>query len=245
MLSKLAITAIPIARSKEHTLMQSQERYTSDYFDRQRTKSSAKIAWQYDRMLNFADIRPDVITRVLDVGCGAAPGLRYLQQRGIAAVGVDISPDGLLAARQLLPVAQLVRCDLEAPLPFASAQFSLALLSEIVEHIVDLPFLLGELHRVLRPGGTLVLTTPNLWDVRRLVAVLGGPTWTGDTDSTHVNLQTPRTIRRYLERAGFVHVRVRAGWKPVVRLGGRRLARQIVVPYPPLIGNGIMACGRA
>jgi hypothetical protein len=45
--------------------------------------------------------------------------------------------------------------------------------------------------------------------------------------------------------AGFHGVRVRAGWKPLARIGGRRLPRQLEVPYPPLIGNGLMACGQA
>lgn len=219
-------------------------RYTSDYFHQQRTKSAAKIAWQYDRMLRFAGVRPASITYVLDVGCGAGPGLRYLATLGIAAVGIDVSAPGLLVARQQLPAAQLVRCDLEEGVPFANQQFDLVLMSEIVEHVASLPALLGELRRVLRPGGTLVLTTPNLWDVRRAVAALGGPTWTGDLDATHINLQTPRSMRQALQEAGFRQVKVRTGWKPVLRIGGRRLPREVTVPYPPMIGNGIMASGQ-
>lgn len=220
-------------------------RYTSEYFDRQRTKSDAKIAWQYDRMLRFAGVRPGNRTRVLDVGCGAAPGLRYLHERGVAAVGVDVSAPALAAARQLLPNARLVRCDLERGLPFAPGTFDLVLMSEVVEHVADLRLVLAEVRRALRPGGALVLTTPNLWDVRRAVAALGGPTWTGDRDPTHINLQTPRTLRRTLEVAGFDRIAIRTGWKPLARIGGRRLPRQLTVSYPPLIGNGIMASGRA
>ena len=217
------------------------DHYTSEYFQRQRTKSDAKLTWQYDRMLGLAAVRPDSKTRVLDIGCGAAPGLRYFHGRGIAAVGIDISADGLRAARQLLPEARLVRCDLEMPLPIADGQFDLALLSEIVEHVGQLPPLFAEVRRVLRPGGALVLTTPNLWDVRRLVARLGGPTWTGDLDATHINLQTPSSLRRHLAAAGFARVRLRTGWKPLARLGGRKVPLRIAVPYPPYVGNGIMA----
>jgi SAM-dependent methyltransferase len=220
-------------------------RYTSEYFDRQLAKSDAKIAWQYDRMLRFVGVRPGSRTRVLDVGCGAAPGLRYLGERGVSAVGVDISAAALAAARQILPNARLVRCDLDCGLPFVPGDFDLVLMSEVVEHVADLPLVLREVRRVLRPGGALVLTTPNLWDVRRVVAALGGPTWTGDLDSTHINLQTPRTLRRNLEMAGFDRIAIRTGWKPAARFGGRRLPREVAVPYPPLIGNGIMASGRA
>ena len=220
-------------------------RYTSEYFDRQRAKSDAKIAWQYDRMLRFVGVRPGNRTRVLDLGCGAAPGLRYLRERGVAAVGVDVSAAALAAARALLPDTALVRCDLDAGLPFVPGEFDLVLMSEVVEHVADLPLVLREVRRILRPGAALVLTTPNLWDLRRAVAALGGPTWTGDLDDTHINLQTPRTLRRHLEAAGFSDVRLRTGWKPVARVGGRRLPLRVEVPYPPLVGNGIMACGRA
>ncbi len=215
------------------------------YFARQATKSDAKLRWQYDRMIDFAGVRLYSSSRVLDIGCGAAPGLRYLQSRGGFAVGCDVSTAALAAARSALPSARLVCCDLERVLPFADDQFDLLILSEVVEHVGALPTLLAEMRRVLRPAGSFVLTTPNLWDARRLVGALGGPTWTGDHDPTHINLQTPRTLRQHLEGAGFTQVRLRTGWKPIARVGGRRLPVRLEVPYPPLIGNGIMACGRA
>lgn len=222
-----------------------QEQFREDYFHRQIAKSDAKIAWQYTRMLQFAGITLTATTAVLDVGCGAAPGLRYLQSCGVRAVGADISVAALAAARRLAPASQLVRCDLERALPFQSGVFDLLLLSEIVEHVVALPVLLAECHRVLRRGGQLVLTTPNLWDARRLVGVLGGPTWTGHLDPTHVNLQSPRSLRRALQQAGFRAVRLQTGWKPLWRFGGRRVPGRFTIPYPPLVGNGLLASGRA
>lgn len=225
--------------------MRGHEHYGRAYFERQIAKSDTKIAWQYDRMLRCGGVASGEAARVLDVGCGAAPGLRYLHTRGIEAVGVDVSAVALAAARHLLPEAQLARCDIDEGLPFAADRFDLVLMSEIVEHVAALLGVLQEVRRVLRPGGALVLTTPNLWDVRRVVAALGGPSWTGDRDPTHINLQSPRTLRRRLEAAGFDRIQIRTGWKPAARLGGRRLGARVEIPYPPLIGNGIMASGRA
>jgi SAM-dependent methyltransferase len=219
--------------------------FEAAYFERQVAKSDAKIAWQYGRMLRFAGVRLPLGAPVLDLGCGAAPGLRYLQARGLVAVGADVSGAALAAARAVLPGARLVRCDVEGALPFGAGRFALVVMSEVVEHVAALGPLLRECRRVLRPGGALVLTTPNLWDLRRAVGALGGPTWSGHRDPTHVNLQTPRTLRRHLQAAGFAGVRVRAGWKPLARAGGRRLPVRVEVPYPPLVGNGLLACGRA
>lgn len=221
------------------------DHFAEGYFQRQIAKSDAKIAWQYDRMLRFAGVEIRGAIRVLDVGCGAAPGLRYLEGRGVAVVGVDVSAAALATARRLLPAACLVRCDLERGLPFRDGQFDLLLMSEIVEHVAAPPLLLAECRRVLRPGGAIVLTTPNLWDVRRLVGALGGPTWTGHLDPTHISLQNPRTMRDHLRGAGFRAVRVRSGWKPLARVGGRRLPVRLDLPYPPLVGNGLLASGRA
>ena len=75
------------------------------YFARQATKSDAKLRWQYDRMIGFAGVRLYSSSRVLDIGCGAAPGLRYLQSRGSFAVGCDVSTAALVAARAALPSA--------------------------------------------------------------------------------------------------------------------------------------------
>ena len=53
------------------------------------------------------------------------------------------------------------------------------------------------------------------------------------------------TVVDDLTAAGFTQVRIRTGWKPLARVGGHRLPRRIELPYPPLVGNGIMAAGRA
>src|SRR3954452_11025699 len=115
------------------------------YFERQLAKSDAKLRWQYDRMFGFAGVRLPIGARALDVGCGAAPGLRYLRRRGIVAYGCDVSAAALAAARQAMPDAQLVRCDLDRGLPFASGQFDLVLMSEIVEHVADPALVLAEI----------------------------------------------------------------------------------------------------
>lgn len=196
-------------------------------------------------MLRFAELRVVRGLRVLDIGCGAAPGLRYFATHGARAVGVDVSRAALVAARRALPGARVALIERADRLPFPPASFDLVVLSEIVEHVpASLPFLV-ECRRVLRPGGVAMLTTPNLWDLRRVAGRLGGAEWSGWRDPTHVNLQSPRTLRRDLLVAGFARVRLKSGWKPLLRLGGRRLPATLSVPYPPLIGNGILAAAWA
>lgn len=221
------------------------DNFQAGYFARQLSKSDAKIAWQYERMLGFAGIPAVQGLRVLDVGCGAAPGLRYFTARDAFAVGVDVSRAALRAARQSLPEARVVLIDRADELPFPRGHFDIVVLSEIIEHVPKTAPFLRECHRVLRPGGTVLLTTPNLWDARRLVGRLGGPRWSGYRDPTHVNLQSPRVLRRELAAAGFRHTRLKCGWKPLGRMGGRRVPFEVTVNYPPLVGNGILAAAWA
>lgn len=217
------------------------EPYAPAYFHAQVAKSDAKITWEYDRLLGFAGIQPRPGLRVADLGCGAGPGLRYFAARGVAAIGLDIAPAGLRAARALLPGSRLVCADLGAGLPLRSASLDLVILREVIEHVVDVASLLAECRRVLRPGGWLVLTTPNRWDARRPVYRLAGRIWSGDADPTHVHLFAPLELRWALAAAGFARPRVASGFKPLLRLGGRRLPLRLSVPYPPLVGNGLLA----
>lgn len=211
------------------------------YFADQLRQSDRKIGAHYNRLLRLGGLPRDLPAgEILDLGCGAGPGLRYLAQRGRPAVGLDGSMYGLLEARRLTPVRGLIRGDLAQGLPFQSGRFVLVLASELIEHLRDGPGFLRECRRILQPGGVLLLTTPNLWDVRRLFSPLLGRPWSGHTDPTHINLYTPARLRRELKGAGFA-ARVVTGLKPMAWLPPYR--KGAFVPYPPFVGNGIVARG--
>lgn len=95
---------------------------------------------------------------VIEVGCGSGFGLAYL--RGVAArvAGGDIDAANTLAAkRQGLPV---VRMDAHH-LPFADASADVVLLFESIYYLRDAETVIRRIHRVLRPGGQLLICLPN------------------------------------------------------------------------------------
>ncbi len=181
---------------------------------------------------------------MLDAGCGAGPALRYLSGQGYHAYGCDFIFYPLIESRKLVPTAPVVCCDLKQPLPYRDASFDAVLLSEVVEHLHEAEDLLRECARILRPGGYVLITTPNLWDVRRPLAWLTRRTWSGYVDPTHINLFTPPRLRRTMQAAGFGGIRLRTGLKPIFLFAPRRLPLKLSLPYPPLIGNGLVAVGR-
>lgn len=222
--------------------------YQPEYFAAQIRKSDAKIAWQYGRIFALAGVPHVQGLRVVDVGCGAGPGLRYLAARGAVALGLDHSCYALQTALHLVPQrgadADVVLSDNATGLPCADSSADLVLLSELVEHLPAAGPLLRDCCRVLKPGGRIVVTTPNLWDMRRLTAPLIGGTWSGYTDPTHVNLYTPLRLARELRAAGFRRVRWHTGVKPAFWLSSRRLRMRLPIAYPPLVGNGLLATGQ-
>lgn len=103
--------------------------------------------------------------RVLDIGCGNARDISRIVECGGQVIGVDISPGMVMAARQELERMGVSGITLQVgdatSLDFPDASFDKVLCSEVIEHIPDAAQALREMRRVLRPGGSLVLSTPN------------------------------------------------------------------------------------
>ncbi len=98
--------------------------------------------------------------RVLEVGSGAGLGLRYLRDHTGGAVGADYTLSLLQQSRAHAPEVLLARSDAQA-LPFAGASFDLVLMLEMIYYVQDAARALAEARRVLKPGGRILITTPN------------------------------------------------------------------------------------
>jgi SAM-dependent methyltransferase len=97
----------------------------------------------------------------LDAGCGDGRYLAALDAELPARIaGVDIAERILETARARIPRADLRQANLES-LPFDDDAFDLVLSSQVIEHVLDASAAVGELARVLRPGGRLVISTDN------------------------------------------------------------------------------------
>ena len=104
----------------------------------------------------LAEFLPRLGGRVLDVGCGRKPYRSLVPASEYIGVDLDSEVTRSLGAADVLYDGRR--------LPFGDADFDGVLCSQVLEHVFDPGEFLGELHRVLRPRGILVLATPFVWD---------------------------------------------------------------------------------
>lgn len=110
-------------------------------------------------------LRPDAV--LLDAGCGrTAPTLRKFLGRAQRLVGVD-----LVEFRDVPAGIETYRGDL-AHLPLAAQSVDLIFSQSVFEHLVDPVSVYAEMARVLKPGGSIIFLTANMWDYGTLVARL-------------------------------------------------------------------------
>lgn len=148
--------------------------------------------------------------KLLDLGCGTGELTRALARRGVRATGCDISREMLQrAAREPSDCADWVQLELGwTRLPFESSMFDAVVAASVLEYVVEPAAVLRECARVLRPGGVVLCTVPDLrhpvrwaeWFARMLTALVPAPTLVGSTSR-------PNRYRVYL-RASQQHHRV-------------------------------------
>ena len=169
-----------------------------------------QIPWIYDAMCAFSEWRglgrwrrwlvSGARGRTLDLGTGTGRNLP-LYPAGVQVVGVEPSSDALVRARRRAPGTPLVRATAEA-LPFGDGVFDTVVCGLVLCSVSDPSRALGELRRVLRPGGQLRalehVRSLRPWRARLEDAIQ--PAWTRLAGGCHPNRDTERAV----EAAGFV-----------------------------------------
>jgi ubiquinone/menaquinone biosynthesis C-methylase UbiE len=157
--------------------------------------------------------------RLLDIGCSNGDWAQHWQTRGWVAAGIDVNQDKIAIAKLAGIDARI--CDLNCNrIPFGDAQFDLIFAGEVIEHLIDTDGFLAEVRRCCKPGGNVLLTTPNLASFENRLRLLLGmyPKWLNYNleGSGHVRGYTPGTLKRQLATNGFRVLRHVGNWVPVI-----------------------------
>ncbi|MQY07044.1 class I SAM-dependent methyltransferase [Actinomadura macrotermitis] len=193
---------------------------------------------------------------VADLGCGDGHTARMIRELATGldprhrVLGMDWAEAPLQSARG--EGLTLVRGSLErAVLPFADQSLDVVVLTEVIEHLLDTDHAVAEIHRVLRPGGHLLLTTPNLaaWFNRALLLAGVQPVFSevgmrrvygrpGHEVAGHLHLFTRRALVGLLDAAGYADTRVSGACYhdvPRVLRGVDRIVRRLLPGWAAIL----------
>jgi len=197
--------------------------------------------------------------RLLEIGCGRGNFLEQAENSGWQVTGVEYSSAACEAARLRLKKGEVLCGELQAAnLP--GDQFDLCVISDVLEHIRSPLDFLREIHRLLKPGGTLFVATPSIdsWSARFL-----RQKWM-EFKAEHVAYFDRQTLQTALFKTGFREIILQPGWKilsfdyiqrhfarfpipfitPLLNLSSRLLPRSWQLRQQRIVASGIMAFSR-
>ncbi len=173
--------------------------------------------------------------RLLDVGSGDGELIARMRSLGWDVRGLEPDPEAARVAREVRGLEVTVGALETADLP--EAGWDAVTANHVLEHVLDPVAMLRQCARALRPGGTVVVTTPNAVGLgqRRF-----GPAWLHWDPPRHIHCFGPRSLRGCAERAGLRVERLltaanlaRSTWK-----AGRQLRREGTLPGLQITGGG-------
>lgn len=146
--------------------------------------------------------------RVLEIGCAAGDLLLHLKNAGLDTTGVEMSPFAAEAARQQ---GLNVHTGVLASAPLKKNDYDAVVMRAVIPHLPSPNTELGLVTSFLKPGGLLFITIENAASLERRVF---GRDWYGYDIPRHLNLFTPPTVKKLLERHGMKVVRFTFGMAP-------------------------------
>jgi 2-polyprenyl-3-methyl-5-hydroxy-6-metoxy-1,4-benzoquinol methylase len=185
------------------------EAYFADLSARYRTRN--RFARQ--RIANVFSLLPELKgRRLFDIGCGMGTFTLEAATRGAHAVGLDLAPAGIAAARRVaqeegVSDASFTLAD-AARLPFRSASADIIIAADFTEHLDDDTFyrVLSDLARVMKPGGTLVVYTPEAGHIFEQLRERGILL---EQEPSHIGIRSAQELARATEKPGFRVERIR------------------------------------
>lgn len=195
---------------------------------------NSEKCWEDDRWLKVSNFVKGTGLKILDVGCGNGWQTQFFLENN-DVYGVDISEANIKQANSRGIKAQVL--DLEKPLPFADEYFDVVVCSEVLEHLFFPAEVIAEIKRVLKTGGKLILSVPNLYCLGNRLAMLYGKKTTlieYPFNEEHIRHYSISGLKKILRSLGF-RLESAAGASFVMNLMDLNIFSFFIIGVPYLI----------
>jgi SAM-dependent methyltransferase len=148
---------------------------------------------------NFMIVVPkERMGRLLDIGCGSGEFLNQMRNFGWEVYGVEINPESAIIGNKK---GLTIFCGELESADFPDDYFDVVVLSQCLEHVYSPSSYLREIHRIIRPEGTLIIGVPN---IECLESKIFEENWHALEVPRHLYFFSVSSLRRYLEKYGFM-----------------------------------------
>lgn len=162
-------------------------------------------------------------SKILDIATGKGYLVKELSSKGFKNIyAADINLKNFAFDKDIYSLKEV---DANKTLPYKSTFFDVVISSETIEHLRNPRDFMGEVYRILKPGGVFILTTPNVETIFSRIfflftGILAGHTKSNYKISGHIAVLPDFLIKRFSKEVGFVKVNktYNCGYIPVVRL---------------------------
>jgi 2-polyprenyl-3-methyl-5-hydroxy-6-metoxy-1,4-benzoquinol methylase len=147
----------------------------------------------------LSDLRPG---KLLDVGCGDGQFLHKMSQQGWKGEGIDFDAEAVKRGREKHGLS-LIAGDFQTA-EFASGNFDAVTMTHVIEHVPDPVACLDKCRQLLKPGGRLVVSTPNFLSLGHQRF---GRNWRGLEPPRHLQIFSPQALEECARRAALKIIR--------------------------------------
>lgn len=209
--------------------------YNYSYLNKKCHQKRIEIVSEYIK--RYAPSAP----RILSIGCGNGEAESHLEGN---VCGLDTH----LVSHAPIDITQGSVEDI----PFPSESFDVVFLGELIEHLYDIHSAMKEIRRVLRKGGILVLTTPNVINfrdrVRSLFGILpkhlGGYLYENRFLFEHIRLFSKKSLLLFLKQQGFDVLEITSSAININIFGDTIIDFYKIARYVPELGNNLICVAR-
>lgn len=183
------------------------KRYESEAFFREHLEAlkATRNSYSIDFIRSHYSLFLDLIRayfkpgkKLLDIGCGAGFFLKAAQEEGWKAEGIEISTLAVRYARNIVGI-NVHNGSLKETV-YLPQTFDIITLFDLLEHLLDPLETLKDIHRILKEGGIVIISTP---DFNSLSRFLYGRDWAVLSPAEHLYNFSEKTLRKLLTRTGF------------------------------------------